>query len=199
MKNFILLAVVAILSACSSAPKETYERRAYDERQERTVAAQKAVDEMPSWFKEPPTSKDAVFAVGEGSGTTINWAITKAKQAAYGEICMASGGKVDQQTKLFRSEVGTQYAENSNSATRSFCPGVDITGVETVNKFNSEPGTKVIANGTGFRAYVLVALPTGTANQLQQRKDKLEAGRQASRQSEAAFREMDKAEFKTTQ
>lgn len=199
MKKILILIPVALVAACSSAPKEIYERRAYDIQQEQRRDRETAVEKMPRWFKQIPVSKDAVYAVGEAEGATVNWSLTKAKQVAYGEICMAAGGKVDQQTKLFRSEVGGQMGENSNSAIRSLCPGVDITGVETVGKIDGEDGIIVLPTATGFRTYVLVALPTGPANRLQERKDKMEAGRQATVQAQQAFRELDANKRQPTQ
>lgn len=192
VKTLVLFSVLTLLTACGSTPKDAYERRAHeiekDQRRDREVA----IDRMPKWFKTVPQSKDAVYAVGEAEGATINWALTKARHVAYGDICMAAGGKVDSQTKLFRAEIGKQLAENSNSATRSVCPGVDITGIEQVNRFEGEDGIIVLPTSQGFRAYVLVALPVGTANRLQDRKDKLEAGRQAQQQADRAWQELDR-------
>ena len=44
MRKIALFAVVSILSACSSAPKETYERRAYEERERREAAVSRTLE-----------------------------------------------------------------------------------------------------------------------------------------------------------
>jgi hypothetical protein len=191
-KLLLMIPVLALLAACGSAPKDAYERRTHEIEKEQRRDREVAIDRMPRWFKTVPQSKDAVYAAGEAEGATINWALTKARHVAYGDICMSAGGKVDSQTKLFRAEIGKQLAENSNSATRSICPGVDITGIEQVAKFEGEDGVIVLPTSQGFRAYVLVALPVGTANRLQERKDRLEAGRQADRQAERAWQDLDR-------
>lgn len=47
MKQLLVLApIVAILAACSSAPKDTYERRAYDERERQEKLADRAIDKL---------------------------------------------------------------------------------------------------------------------------------------------------------
>ena len=108
----------------------------------------------------------------------------KAKQHAFGNICMAAGGEVDKQSKLYRADVGEQSVENSSVAIRSMCRTVDISGAEIVE-------IKRVSEGSRFRTFVLVALPTGTANAVQQRKDQQRAQVLVQRQSDAAYRDMD--------
>jgi uncharacterized protein YccT (UPF0319 family) len=97
---------------------------------------------------------------------------------------MAAGGQVNQQSKIYRTDSENSSTEFSELAIKSFCPGVDITGIEVVD-------TKMIAEGNRFRTYVLVALPTGEANQLQARKDRIRQERVAETRSREAFREME--------
>ena len=100
---------------------------------------------------------------------------------------MAAGGKVNQQSKIYKTDSENTSTEFSEVAIKAFCPGVDITGVEMVE-------TKMIAEGTRFRTYVLVALPTGDANRLSKEKDSREQRKIASQRSREAFRELDKTQ-----
>jgi hypothetical protein len=109
----------------------------------------------------------------------------KAKLFAFGKICMAAGGKVDQQSKIFMQDTAVASTEVSELAIKSMCPSVDITGVEIKD-------VKRIAEGSRFRSYVLVALPTGDANALQKRKDQLKLNNRAEQRSGEAFKEMEK-------
>ena len=188
MRKIALFAVVSILSACSSAPKETYERRAYEERERREAAVSRTLDQAPKWMTELPTSSNAVFANGTAVSGDFSMADSKAKLVAYGKICMAAGGKVDQSSRTFIQDSGDTSYENSEMAIRAICPGVDITGVETRE-------IKRIAENGRYRSYVLVALPTGDANSLQKRKDQLRLQNRADARSAAAFREMDATEI----
>jgi hypothetical protein len=51
---------------------------------------------------------------------------------------------------------------------------------------------KRVAEGTRFRSYVLVALPTGTANALQTRKDRMRLNDRAEQRSVEAFKDLDR-------
>jgi hypothetical protein len=183
-KLLILVPVVALMAACSSAPKETYDRRAYEVEQKREQYAERAIDKAPKWMTELPKSNAAVYANGTAVSGDFSMADEKAKTIAFGKICMAAGGEVDKNSRMFRADVGEQSVENSSVAIRSMCRTVDVTGAEVVE-------VKRLAEGSRFRSYVLVALPTGTANPMQQRRDQNQARRTAQAQSDAAFREMD--------
>jgi hypothetical protein len=183
-KLLILLPVVALVAACSSAPKETYDRRAYELEQKREQYAERAIDKAPKWMTELPKSNSAVYANGTAVSGDFSMADEKAKTIAFGKICMAAGGEVDKNSRMFRADVGEQSVENSSIAIRSMCRTVDVTGAEVVE-------VKRLSEGSRFRSYVLVALPTGTANPMQQRRDQNQARRSVQAQSDAAFREMD--------
>ena len=184
MKHFIALALVATLAACSSTPKEQYERRAYEENQKREQYVERAIDKAPKWMTELPKSNSAVYANGTAVSPDFSMADEKAKVIAFGKICMAAGGEVDKNSKVFRADVGEQSVENSSMAIRSMCRTVDVSGAEVVE-------IKRIAEGSRFRSYVLVALPTGAANQIQQRRDQIRAQRQVQQQADREFKSMD--------
>lgn len=185
MNKLLLLApVLAVLAACSSTPSERYERRAYEENQRREKHVEQAIDKAPKWMTELPKSNSAVYANGTATSTDLSMADEKAKVIALGKICMAAGGEVDKSSRVFRADVGENSVENSTMAIRSMCRTVDVSGAEVVE-------VKRVAEGTRFRSFVLVALPTGAANQIQQRRDQLRAQEQVLKQSEQAFKELD--------
>lgn len=185
MKKLVfLLPVVAIMAACSSAPKEQFDRRAHELVKEHEKRAERAVDQAPKWMLELPKSNSATYENGTSLSADMGMAVHKAKLMAFGKICMAAGGRVDQQSKMFRTDTETASTEFTEMAVRTMCPGVDITGVEMVE-------TKMIAEGTRFRAFVLMALPFGDANALARERTGRELHRQALRRSGQAFEEMD--------
>lgn len=188
MKNIIALAVVASLAACTSvpnsAPKENYEKKAYEENQRQEKIAAVTVDNIPKWMKAMPNSDNAVFATGSAVSTDLSMSEWKAKMFAFGKICIAAGGKVEQQGKIFMQETGEFNNETSELAIKTMCPSVDVTGTEVRE-------IKHIAEGTRYRTYVLVALPTGDANLLQKRKDRLESARLAKSRSAEVFRDLE--------
>ena len=185
MKKLILLApIVAILAACSSSPKDAYERRAYEEEKRQEKYAEKAIDQAPKWMTELPKSNSATYENGTSTSGDMAMAVNKAKTIAFGKICMAAGGRVDQQSKIYRTDSSTSGSESSEMAIKTFCPGVDITGVEVVD-------TKMISEGGKFRSYVLIALPSGDANRLMRERDARENRRVSEVRSKEAFRELD--------
>ena len=183
MKNIIALAVVATLAACNSVPKENYEKKAYEENQRQEKAVVSAIDNIPKWMKAMPNSDNAVFATGTAVSNDLSMSEWKAKMFAFGKICIAAGGKVDQQGKVFMQETGEFSNETSELAIKTMCPSVDITGTEMRE-------VKQVAEGNRYRTYVLVALPTGDANLLQKRKDKLAAAARAQRRSDETFKDL---------
>jgi hypothetical protein len=184
-KVFTLLPVVAVMAACSSTPKDDYDKRAAAVESKREAAVEKSLSKAPSWMTELPTSNNAVYANGSAVSNDMSMADYKAKLFAYGKICMAAGGKVSQQAKVFMQDTTDASYETSELAIRSLCPEVDLTGVETKE-------IKRIADGSRYRSYVLVALPTGDANALQKRKDALKLEKRAALRSDEAFKEIEK-------
>jgi hypothetical protein len=184
MKNFLALGLVALLAACSSTPSERYEKRAYEEQQRQEKLTERAIDQAPKWMTQLPESKNAVFAAGSSVSRDMSMADWKAKMVAMSKICVAAGGQVSQQGKMFIQDSESYSTEISEMAIKTFCPAVDVTGVEVRE-------IKRVAQGSRYRTYMLVALPTGDANLLQKRKDALAQAQRARARSTEAFRELD--------
>jgi hypothetical protein len=182
-KLLALVPVVAIMAACSSAPKDTYERRVYEDRQRQDRSAELAVDKAPKWMAEVPSSANAVYATGTAVSGDFSMADFKAKMIAYGKICIAAGGQISQRGQIFMQDNSNASFETSEMAIKTMCPSVDITGVETKE-------IKRIADNGRYRSYVLVALPTGDANILQKRKDMLILQGRSEQRAKTAFSEM---------
>ena len=204
-KVFAILPLVALV-ACSSIkpapigqgpvvstpvvlPTEQYDNRVAVVQINREAQVNRSISQAPDWMTKLPESNNAVYASGSAVSSDMSMADYKAKLFAFGKICMAAGGKVSQQAKLFMQDTTEASVEISELAIKSMCPAVDITGAETKE-------VKRISEGGRFRSYVLVALPTGDANQLQQRKDRLKLQDRAVVRSDQAFREMDATDRK---
>ena len=195
MKKVFVILPLVVLTACSSTktpvsnapvlPTETYDNRAAVVQIDREAQVNKSISQAPEWMTRLPVSNNAVYANGSSVSTDMSMADYKAKLFAYGKICMAAGGQVSQQARTFMLDTNTGSVENSELAIKSMCPGVDITGVETKE-------VKRIAEGSRYRTYVLVALPTGDANALQKRKDAIQAQDRANKRSGEAFKELDR-------
>ena len=187
MKNyFVILPLVALVTACGTT-KDDYHKRAEAAEEKREAQVNRSISQAPEWMTKVPISDNAVYANGSAVSTDMSMADYKSKLFAYGKICMAAGGRVSQQAKMFMQETSESTNELSELAIRSICPGVDITGVETKE-------IKRIAEGSRFRSYALVVLPTGEANALQTRKDQLILRDRAVKRNEEVFKELDSAQ-----
>jgi hypothetical protein len=198
MKKVLAILPLVALVACGSTkpapgpvsnapvlPTEQYDNRAAVSQIDREAQINRSVAQAPEWMSRLPVSNNAVYANGSAVSSDMSMADYKAKLFAFGKICMAAGGKVDQQSKFFMQDTAVASTEVSELAIRSMCPSVDITGTEIRE-------VKRISEGGRFRTYVLLALPTGDANALQKRKDQLKLNESAVQRSGEAFKELDR-------
>jgi hypothetical protein len=193
MKKILFVAAVAAsLVGCAGTSNDRYDRRADAERDRQATLNERAVTEAPKWMTRLPESKDAVYANGSAVSPDMSMAADKAKLVALGKICMAAGGVVDQRNTMFRTDTETASVEKSELAIRGMCQKVDISGAEIAE-------VKTIAEGHRFRAYVLMALPTGEANAIQKRRDQIRTQESARIRGEQVFREMDSTPAATNQ
>ena len=184
MKKFLtLIPMVALLAACGTT-KDIYERRADNERERHEKYVEKTIDQAPKWMLEVPISNSAVFAAGTSRSGDWAMAMQKAKADAYGKICMTAGGTASQRTKIYKADSFEATTEVSEMILRTSCKEVDLTGVEIKEK-------KMIQEGPYFRAYVLVALPTGDANVLRKAREQAKLQELAVQRAPEAFKELD--------
>ena len=181
-KTLLLLPIVAMLAACGTT--DQYGKRADAERDRQERYVEKTIDKAPKWMMQVPVSNSAVYASGTSVSGDFSMAFIKAKADAYGKICMSAGGTASQRTKIYRADTAEASTELSEMVLRTSCDKVDLTGVEVTEK-------KVISEGTRYRAYVLVALPTGDANILRKAKERAKLEEITARRAPEAFKELD--------
>lgn len=185
MKKALMIApLVAMLAACGTT--DPYGKRAEMERERQVASQERILDKIPDWYNKLPTSSSAVFESGFGSSFNISDADAYAKTDAYGKLCMTAGGKTSQQTKVYSTEGENSRTQINERATKSFCPNVDLTGVE-----QKEIKRIVTPNGK-VNTYVLVVLPTGDANILRKAKEAQQEREIALKRAPEAFKEMEK-------
>ena len=192
MKRILIASVIlAVLAGCSST-SDPYQKRADAEQEKREKYAERAIDKAPNWMTKLPESKSAVYANGTATSPDFAMADEKAKVIAFGKICMAAGGEVDKQSRVFRQDVGETSNENSEMAVRAMCRKVDVTGAELVE-------VKRVSEGSRFRSYVLLALPMGEANVLRREKVDEVVRKTTAGRAREAFQEMDKPVVQSAQ
>jgi hypothetical protein len=200
MKNVFLLApIVVALTACGSmsGTSDPYAKRAELEHKNsvaQTMVAdpQRTLNQVPDWMIKLPVSTNAVYQSGTAVSADLSMADSKAVAVAYGKICMTAGGTASQSTKMYNTDSGTSSTELSEMALKTACKSVDLTGVE-VKEF------KRVTEGSRYRTFVLIALPTGEANVLKRAKEKAAEPQvdNVKKRAEDAFKELDDDQTKT--
>jgi hypothetical protein len=175
-KLAIAVAVAGVLTACGTSGTN-YSAMYSGQDSVKTAQMSSAVSQAPVWMSKLPKAPGYIFENGTATSSDFGFADIKAKTMAYAKICTAAGGKIRQQTKIFKSDSGDVGVDQSEMAIRSMCADVDITGVETVEM-------KHVSEGNRIRTYVLVTLPLGDKNVLKSTKD-------AQARAPEAFKELD--------
>jgi hypothetical protein len=181
-KIVFVAALASVLTACSST--DPYEKRADQERERQEKYTERSLSKAPDWMSKLPQSTAAVYANGTGVSQDMNMADEKASLMAFSKICMAAGGEVDKNSKMFLSDSERNTSERSEMAIRAMCKNTDVSGAEVVE-------VRRVTEGTRYRTYMLVSLPLGEANQLAERRDRKQRESQVDKRSREAFDELD--------
>ena len=185
MKKFLMIVpIIAGLTACGTT--DVYQKRAENERELNVRTQERILDKTPDWYNKVPISSSAIFEVGFGSSFSMADADAYAKNDAYGKLCMAAGGKTSKMTKTYSSEGEHSRTQINERAIKSFCPAVDLTGVE-----QKEIKRIVTPNGK-INTYVLIVLPTGDANVLRKAKEAQSERELALRRAPEAYKELER-------
>ena len=177
MKKVLIATVVTGMLAACGTSGTNYSAMYSSQDSIKTAQMNSAIEQAPSWMSKLPKASGYIFENGTATSSDFGFADIKAKAIAYSKICTAAGGKIRQQTKIFKSDSGDVGVDQSELAIRSMCADVDITGVETVEM-------KHVSEGNRIRTYVLVTLPLGDKNVLKATKD-------AQARAPEAFKELD--------
>lgn len=175
-KLAIAVAVTGVLTACGTSGTN-YSAMYSGQNSVQTAQMSSAIEQAPVWMSKLPKAPGYIFENGTATSSDFGFADIKAKAMAYSKICTAAGGKIRQQTKIFKSDSGDVGVDQSELAIRSMCADIDITGVETVEM-------KHVSEGNRIRTYVLVTLPLGDKNVLKSTRD-------AQARAPEAFKELD--------
>ena len=176
MKTMITVgSAIMVMTACGTNPVQTSSSQVDGRSQERLVT--QAVDKAPKWMFKLPQEAGVVYENGTAISSDFSMADQIAKTMAYTKICMAAGGKIRSQMKIYRADTDGASIAQSELTARSICPDVDISGVETVEM-------KHVAEGNRIRSYVLVALPMGS-------KNSVKSTNELQNRSADAFKELD--------
>ena len=117
---------------------------------------------MPDWYLEPGIGDDHLFAAATATSKDVQTAMNKAKIRARADLATQMQTRMTNLTKDFQEETGeaddSEYLQYFSSATKAVTDQV-LSGSRVEKKHP-------VIEGDVWRAYVLMSLPIGAANQL---------------------------------
>jgi len=141
---FLVLAAVALLTACGGGPKSV----------EKTDTG-----DIPEWYLNPPKSDIFLYAAGTGTSQDLSMARRKAETDARASMVRQVSVRVADLGKRFAEELsagaeGSKYQEMYQQATKEVAD-------ETLNGSIVDKVSQPVKDGGFWRIYVLVRLPIG--------------------------------------
>lgn len=125
-------------------------------------SAQDTIDDAPKWMLSPPAVDDHLTAAATMTSRDMQTAFDKARNMAQVDLAQQLGVRMANLSKQFQEEVG--LASDSEFLTQ-FSSATKATTDETLVGARIDQ-QKVVPEGNVYRAYVLMRLPIGAANQL---------------------------------
>lgn len=127
------------------------------------------VESIPDWYANPPQDPNYLYAPATAMSQDMQLAIDKAKQQARADLASQLEVKVQGLTKKFEEEVGV----NQDAELLSQFTQVSKSVVSNVLNGTRLSKNDIVIESGIYRAYVLMELPLGAANQalMQQIKD----------------------------
>lgn len=170
LRVWIPLGLVVVLASCASSPR---------------------------WYRNPPKGKQVYYGVGRGLSRDQDMAIAKAEADARTSIAQQVDLYVGSLVRRFREEMGAELSSE-------MLDGMTLAAkqITSTTLIGSRPIKRSVQDDekAGFVAYVLVELPTGSANAAFQYEMKKSAALYARLQKTKAMQDLDRelAEYNKT-
>ncbi|MEW6750222.1 MAG: hypothetical protein AB1505_04510 [Candidatus Latescibacterota bacterium] len=144
--------------------------------------------DAPGWYSKPPRAEDHLYAAATATSRDMQMAIDKARTQAQTGLAGQLETRLGNLTKQFAEEVGSgegsELLEQFTSATKAV---ID----QTLNGAQIDK-QKHVQEGPGYRAYVLMTLPVGAANQALMERIRANQNLYTRFQASQAFEELNK-------
>lgn len=117
--------------------------------------------DVPEWYSMPPADPNYLYSVNTATSKDMQIATDKATQAARAELGRQMDVKINGLQKRFTEETGigddAQLLDQFTQASK--------TVVSTSLSGSKEKQKKIVKDGNNWRAYVLMELPLGAAQE----------------------------------
>ncbi len=152
----VFLASALLLGGCAAPDGSSKASTAKKE-----TSVKSSLNNAPAWYANPPITKDEIFVSGSETSANMQMAMDKAVYAAKRSLVEQIAGYISTMTRQIAKEVNV---DGKNNLVTSLAVATKI-ATENVNigGFNKE-ASKIVAEGSLYRAYVLISLPKEEAN-----------------------------------
>lgn len=150
--------------------------------------SQEVVEGVPEWLLKPPADQDHLYAAASATSRDLQVALQKARINAQTDLAQQLNIRLANLTKQFQEETGmaedsallSQFSSATKAVTQQTLEGARVDQQQLL------PEKEV------YRAYVLMSLPLGQANQLLMSKLKANQELYTRFRATQAFDELDK-------
>ena len=189
MKKLALIPLVGLIAACDKTPPDIAMSQHMFKYQADQV--EKQIDEMPEWYTAIPKEDDAVYAVGTSQTPDLQLAVDIAVLSAKTTLADRVNSRLRSQMKIFKAKLGStdfdSIVQNEfEQVTRNIIADADVAGY-TIKE------SKIVPNGTQYRAYVLLEYKDAVANRVIKTRLMSNEGLYSKLRATVAFKELDNA------
>ena len=189
MKKLALIPLVGLIAACDKTPPDIAMSQHMFKYQADQV--EKQIDEMPEWYTAIPKEDDAVYAVGTSQTPDLQLAVDIAVLSAKTTLADRVNSRLRSQMKIFKAKLGSTDFDSTvqnefEQVTRNIIADADVAGY-TIKE------SKIVPNGTQYRAYVLLEYTDAVANRVIKTRLMSNEGLYSKLRATIAFKELDNA------
>ena len=189
MKKLALIPLVGLIAACDKTTPDIAMSQHMFKYQADQV--EKQIDEMPEWYTAIPKEDDAVYAVGTSQTPDLQLAVDIAVLSAKTTLADRVNSRLRSQMKIFKAKLGSTDFDSTvqnefEQVTRNIIADADVAGY-TIKE------SKIVPNGTQYRAYVLLEYKDAVANRVIKTRLMSNEGLYSKLRATVAFKELDNA------
>lgn len=149
---------------------------------------EKTIENIPDWFLESPQDPNYLFATASMTSRDMQVAVKKAKTEAQTNLAQQLEVRMGNLTKQFQEEVGL---DSDSELLQQFTSATKAVTSQTLHGARVDQ-RKILAEKAIYRAYVLMSLPIGEANQALMEKIGANQNLYTRFRATKAFEELDK-------
>jgi hypothetical protein len=189
MKKLALIPLVGLIAACDKTPPDIAMSQHMFKYQ--VAQVEKQIDEMPEWYTAIPKEDGAVYAVGTSQTPDLQLAVDIAVLSAKTTLADRVNSRLRSQMKIFKAKLGSTDFDSTvqnefEQVTRNIIADADVAGY-TIKE------SKIVPNGTQYRAYVLLEYKDAVANRVIKTRLMSNEGLYTKLRATVAFKELDNA------